>query len=137
MNNDQKVEMMVGKKVWAVIGATPNPEKISNKIYHTLKEHGYETYVVNPKYEEMDDGSKIYASLEDLPKVPDCVDFVVPPAVTMDNLNAMNPQVYPCIWLQPGTYNDDIVKFAEEKGFTVVHEGACVMAYLRINGSRC
>jgi predicted CoA-binding protein len=133
MNNNEKIETMVQKKVWAVVGATPNSEKVANKIYHTLKEYGYETYVVNPKYEEMDDGSKIYARLEDLPKVPDCVDFVVPPTITMSNLKEMNPEVYPCVWLQPGTYDDEVVKYAEEKGFQVVHEGACVMAYLRMN----
>ncbi len=134
MNNDQKVEMMVGKKVWAVIGATPNPEKVANRIYHTLKDYGYETYVVNPKYEEMDDGARIYGSLEDLPKVPDCVDFVVPKSVTMEHLSAMDPASYPNIWLQPGTYDDEVVMFAEEKGFTVVQEGACVMAYLHLKG---
>jgi len=131
MNNTEKMKEMVGKKVWAVVGATPNSDKVANRIYHCLKDNGYETYVVNPNYEKMDDGSQIYASLEDLPKVPDCVNFVVPPGVTMNNLQDMDPKVYPCIWLQPGTYDDEIVKFAEEKGFKTVHEGACVMAYLR------
>ncbi len=133
MDNKQKVESMVEKKVWAVVGAVPDPEKISNKIYHTLKEYGYETYVVNPKYEEMEDGTKIYPTIEDLPKVPDCVDFVVRPSITMENLHRMDPKVYANIWLQPGTYDEEVVKYAEEKGFTTVHEGACVMAYLRMN----
>ena len=133
MDNEQKVEMMAEKKIWAVIGATPDPKKISNQIYHTFKDYGYEVYGVNPKYEEMDDGSKIYSRLEDLPKTPEAVDFVVPPGVTMDHLQGMDPKIYPNIWLQPDTYNADIVKYAEEKGFTAVHEGACVMAYIRIN----
>lgn len=133
-NNQKKIETMLKKNVWAVVGATPNPEKVATKIYHTLKEYGYETYVVNPKYDKMDDGSRIYPSLKDLPKVPDCVDFVVPPVVTMSNLNEMDPEAYPYIWLQPGTYDDEVVKYAEEKGFQVVHEGACVMAYLHIHG---
>ena len=132
MNNAETMKEMIDKKVWAVVGATPNPDKVANRIYHCLKDNGYETYVVNPKYEEMDDGSKVYASLEDLPKAPDCVDFVVPPAVTMSNLQEMDPKDYPCVWLQPGTYDDGIAKFAEEKGFQTVHEGACVMAYLRM-----
>lgn len=132
MDNEKKMKEMLSKKIWAVIGATPNTEKTANRIYHTMKNCGYETYAVNPNYSEMDDGSKCYASLKDLPNRPDCVDFVIPPAVTKQNLEEMSPEDYPLIWLQPGTYNDEIVQFAEEKGFQVVHEGACAMAAVRL-----
>ena len=132
MDNETKMKKMADLKVWAVIGVTPNTDKISNQIYHTLLDHGYETYPINPKYEVLENGEPCYASLEALPKVPDCVDFVVPPPVTLKHLEAMDPAVYPNVWLQPGTYNEDIVAFAEAKGFTVVHEGACIMAYLRL-----
>lgn len=134
MDNEQKMNQMMKKKVWAVIGATPNPDKTSNHIYHTFLDNGYEAYAVNPKYDQMDDGRKCYASLEALPVKPDCVDFVVPPQVTLDHLKNMDPQVYPDIWLQPGTFNAEVVQFAEEKGFNVVHEGACTMAFLRTYG---
>lgn len=135
MDNAQKMKELMGKKVWAVIGATPNPEKTSNQIYKTFQDKGYEVYAVNPKYEEMDDGTKCYSSLEALPVRPDCVDFVVPPAVTLEHLQAMDPVTYPNIWLQPGTFNDEVVEYADKKGFKVVHEGACTMAYLKMHGS--
>jgi uncharacterized protein len=131
MDNKKKMNDMLKKKVWAVIGATPDTEKAANRIYHTLRSHGYETYAVNPNYHEMEDGSKCYSCIEDLPKVPDCIDFVVPPSVTLQSLEEMDPKVTPYIWLQPGTYDDEIVEFAENKGFKVVHEGACVMVSVR------
>jgi predicted CoA-binding protein len=132
MDNEKKMNEMLDKKVWAVIGATPNTEKTANRIYHTLRSHGYETYAVNPNYTEMDDGEKCYNSLEALPKKPECVDFVIPPAVTMKTLEGMDPNEYPLIWLQPGTYSDEVVEYAEKKGFRVVHEGACAMAAVRL-----
>ena len=132
MDNDKKMQEMLDKKVWAVIGATPNTEKTANRIYHTLINYGYETYPVNPNYTEMEDGTKCYSSLKDLPKVPDCVDFVIPPAVTLKTLEEMDPKTYPNIWLQPGTYNNEVVDYAESKGFNVVHEGACVMVAARL-----
>ena len=132
MDNDKKMQEMLDKKVWAVIGATPNTEKTANRIYHTLINYGYETYPVNPNYTEMEDGTKCYSSLKDLPKVPDCVDFVIPPAVTLKTLEEMDPKTYPNIWLQPGTYNKEVVDYAESKGFNVVHEGACVMVAARL-----
>jgi predicted CoA-binding protein len=118
MDNEKKMNEMLDKKVWAVIGATPNTEKTANRIYHTLRKFGYETYPVNPNYTEMDDGEKCYGSLEDLPKKPECVDFVIPPAVTMKTLEEMDPKAYPLIWLQPGTYNNEVVEYAEKKGCT-------------------
>ena len=132
MDNEQKMNEMLDKKVWAVIGATPNTEKTANHIYHTLKNYGYEAYAVNPNYTEMEDGAKCYSSLKDLPSVPECVDFVVPPKVTLKSLEDMDPAVYPNIWLQPGTYDEEIIKFAEDKGFNVVHEGACAMAAIHL-----
>jgi predicted CoA-binding protein len=132
MDNEKKMNEMLDKKVWAVIGATPNTEKTANRIYHTLRTFGYETYAVNPNYTEMDDGEKCYNSLEALPKKPECVDFVIPPAVTMKTLEGMDPNEYPLIWLQPGTYSDEVVEYAEKKGFRVVHEGACAMAAVRL-----
>ena len=132
MDNEKKMDEMLNKKVWAVIGATPNTEKTANRIFHTLRNHGYETYAVNPNYKEMEDGTRCYACLEDLPQKPDCVDFVIPPSVTLKSLEEMDPKEYPHIWLQPGTYDEEIVKFAEEKGFKVVHEGACAMAAVRL-----
>ncbi|NLY71644.1 MAG: CoA-binding protein [Clostridiales bacterium] len=134
MNNEEKMKHMMNKKVWAVVGASNNPEKVSNRIYHTLKSNGYETYAVNPSYDKMDDGCKCYPSIQELPKVPDCIDFVVPPHVTLKYLEKLDPQVTPNIWLQPGTYDDNVVKYAEDRGFTVVHEGACAMAYLNLHG---
>ena len=131
-NNTQKMNEMLNKKVWAVIGATPNQNKTANRIYHTLRSHGYETYAVNPNYTEMEDGSKCYASLDDLPKKAECVDFVIPPNVTLKSLEELDPELYPYVWLQPGTYDKEIVEFAEKKGFKVVHEGACAMAAVRL-----
>lgn len=132
MDNKKKMNEMLEKKVWAIVGATPNTEKIANRIYHTMKSKGYETYAVNPNYKQMEDGTTCYSCLEDLPQVPDCVDFVVPRTVTMKSLEEMDPQVHPFIWLQPGSYDKQIVEFAEKKGFKVVHEGACAMAAVKL-----
>ena len=96
-DNEKKVDEMLNKKVWAVVGATPNTEKTANRIYHTLKQYGYDTYAVNPNYSEMEDGSKCYSCLEDLPVSPDCVDFVIPPNVTLKSLEEMDPAKYPNI----------------------------------------
>ncbi len=125
------INEMLDKKVWAVVGATPNPHKTGNEIFKMLINEGYDVYAVNPNYEEIEPGIKCYHSLAELPKVPECVDFVVPPKVTLSNLETMDPKVMPYVWFQPGTYDDQVVRYAEDKGFKAVHELYCVMVELR------
>ncbi len=124
--NEKLMKEMLSKKTWAVIGATPNVDKIGYKIVKRLLAHEYEVYCINPNCEEIE-GLKCYKDIESLPVVPDCVDFVVPPNVTRKTIEKLDPQEIKYLWLQPGSYDEEIAKFAEEKGFNVVHEGACVM----------
>jgi predicted CoA-binding protein len=60
-------EMMLDRKVWAVVGANENPEKYGNMIYRKLRAKGYEVYPVNPNYETVE-GDKCYKDLSSLPK---------------------------------------------------------------------
>lgn len=125
------INEMLSKPRWAVVGVSPQPERVSNRIFHTLLERGYEVYAVNPKYDEIEPGVKCYSSLDDLPEVPDCVDFVVNPALTLRTLHQMNPQVMPYVWFQPGAYDQAVLAYATERGFRAVHQSHCVMAELQ------
>jgi predicted CoA-binding protein len=60
-------------KTIAVIGASANPQKASNRVASYLKEVGYKMIPVYPKGEEIL-GEKVYKSLSD---IPDSVDMVV------------------------------------------------------------
>ena len=117
---------MLGKKTWAVVGASPDVDKISNKIIKKLMGKGFEVIPVNPKYEEIE-GLKCYPNVNSIPLNIDCVDFVVPPALTMKAVENIDPKKIESLWMQPGSFNNEVVKTAEEKGFKVVHGGACVM----------
>ena len=55
---------------------TANEKKYGYKIWKKLLEHNYETYGVNPNYDEIQ-GHKIYSSLKELPKKVDVIDMVV------------------------------------------------------------
>ena len=69
-------ELMLEKKVWAVVGANQNPDKYGNMIYKKLKSKGYEVYAVNPLYDTVE-GDPCYKDLSSLPKLPDVIDMVV------------------------------------------------------------
>lgn len=121
-------EMMLGKKIWAVVGASDNPEKFGSRIYKKLKSRGYKVYPVNPNYEAID-GDKCYKNLAELPEAPEVIDMVVAPKHGLATIEEASKLGIKNIWLQPGTYNDEVMKLIADKGLTAVQ--ACVLVALR------
>lgn len=121
-------EMMLEKKVWAVVGANEEPSKYGNMIFKKLLLRGYRVYPVNPKYEIIE-GHKCYKDLESLPERPEVLDMVVSPKRGKPVLEEAAKLGIKYIWFQPGTYDDDLLKFAAEKGLIAVQ--ACVLVALR------
>ncbi|WP_024834292.1 CoA-binding protein [Ruminiclostridium josui] len=121
-------EQMLEKKVWAVVGANQDPEKYGNKIYKKLKNSGYEVYPVNPGYETVE-GDKCYKDLSSLPKKPEVIDMVVSPKIGKSVIEEAAKLGIKNIWLQPGTYNDELLKRINELELDTVM--ACVLVALR------
>jgi predicted CoA-binding protein len=118
---------MLKKKVWAVVGASTDPDRFGYKLYMKLKENGYKVYPVNPGYDEVD-GDKCYPSLSDLPELPDVIDMVVNPRIGRNIVEEAAQLGIKYIWLQPGTYNDELIKQIEEKNISYVKN--CVLVAL-------
>lgn len=121
-------EMMLEKKVWAVVGASGNKDKFGYKIYKKLKRYGYKVYPVNPNYESID-GDVCYKDLSALPEVPEVIDMVVAPKHGMATIEEAARLGVKNIWLQPGTYNDELMEKIREGGLNAVQ--ACVLVALR------
>jgi len=121
-------EEMLKKKAWAVVGVTNKKDRFGYKIFKKLLEHGYETYGVNPKYDEVD-GEKIYPSLKSIPRKVEVVDVVVPPKVTLGLLDEIKELGIEYVWFQPGTFDEEVVEKAERLGLkSLFYE--CVYAEL-------
>lgn len=119
------IKEFMAQKVFAVIGATDNPEKYGNQIVKNLKNRGYEVYPVNPKLEELE-GLQCYAGITDVPVKVDVVDFVVPPSVTEEILKQCKDLGLNRIWLQPGSESEKAINYCTENKMKVVHS-VCVM----------
>ena len=117
--------LMLSKKRWAVVGAHPDPDKYGFKIVHRLKTLGYQVFPINPTVTEVD-GLPCYASLEDLPIVPEVVDLVVNPRRGLDVLKTAADLGIRLIWSQPGTHNDALQARAFELDLCVLQD--CVLA---------
>ena len=121
-------ELMLELKKWAVIGANQNPEKFGNMIYNKLKRKGYTVYPVNPVYKDID-GDPCYASLADLPEIPEVLNMVVSPKRTKLFLQEAHKLGIKNIWLQPGTFDDEVLAMLKEFDMNAVQ--ACVLVATR------
>jgi predicted CoA-binding protein len=113
------------KNIFAVVGASRDPEKYGYQVYKDLKNAGYEVLAVNPNAEEIL-GDKCYPSLENLPVKPDVVDIVVPPKITEEVVKTCKGLEVTNVWMQPGSESEKAIKFCEQNDIDVVY-GVCVM----------
>lgn len=126
MHDDVK-QSMLKKKVWTVIGANNDSSKFGNIIYNRLKSEGYTVYPVNPMYETVE-GDKCYPDLASLPEKPEVLDMVVSPKRGRAFIEEAAALGIKNIWLQPGTYDQELLDLIEEKQLTAVR--ACVLVEL-------
>jgi predicted CoA-binding protein len=125
MNEELIKEFLNKKNIFAVVGASRDPQKYGFQVFKDLKNAGYEVYPVNPNADEIL-GYKCYSSLESLPVKPDVVDVVVPPKVTEVVVKTCKKLGITKVWMQPGSELEVALSFCKENGINVVY-GVCVM----------
>jgi predicted CoA-binding protein len=118
----------------AIVGASPNPARSSYFVGTYLQQSSdYRVYFVNPNADTIL-GKPAYASLADLPEVPDIVDVFRRgsdiPAV-IDEVVAIGA---PTIWVQLGIWNQDAAHYGEEKGLNVVMDRCIKIEHARFHG---
>lgn len=106
----------------AVLGASANPTRPSHDVYSYLVGTGdYQVYPVNPTITEID-GAPAYASLAELPVVPDLVDVFR----RVDELPSVLAEVLSLekrpktLWLQLGLRHEQVARDAAAAGLQVV-----------------
>lgn len=123
------IEEFINQRVWAVVGASKDPAKYGNQIFHDLREAGYTVYGVNPRGGDIE-GQKLYPTLSDLPERPAVVDIVVPPAVTEEIARQCAQLGLKRVWMQPGSESEAAIQLCQEHNIKVVHD-TCAMIQKR------
>ncbi len=119
----------------AIVGASKNPARASNFVatYLLSSSTDYRVYLVNPRETEIL-GQPVYASLDDLPEVPDIVDVFRKsddlPEVAADVI-AVGAKVF---WAQLGLWNGDAAKAAVDAGLEVVMDRCTKIEHARFAG---
>jgi len=130
----QRLRILNAAKSVAIVGASPNPARSSFFVGTYLQQSSdYRLYFVNPNATEIL-GQPAYASLEDLPEVPDIVVVFrrgsdIPGVV--DEVVASGAKT---IWVQLGIWNQDAAYYGEEQGLTVVMDRCIKVEHARFHG---
>jgi predicted CoA-binding protein len=99
----------------AVIGASSDRSKFSNKAIRAYVRQGWDVYPVNPKGGEVE-GLKVYTSLDEIPVKLDRVTVYVPPHVGITLLSAIARSQPSELWVNPGAESDELIEEARKLG---------------------
>ncbi|GJN69563.1 hypothetical protein PLICBS_003612 [Purpureocillium lilacinum] len=126
--------------LFAVVGASSNPAKFGHKVHAWYLDRGLNVTPINPGSPSVSVGGKDYATAPNLSALPEpkttSVSIITAPAVTLGVLEEAKKLGIPGIWLQPGTFDDAVLKSALADGAfeSVVygdggrgHDGWCVL----------
>ncbi|MCI9049885.1 MAG: CoA-binding protein [Coprobacillus sp.] len=109
---------------FAVIGVSQNTDKYGYKIFKRLRDRSYDVYGVSPIYDQVDN-IPLYSSLEDINGPIDVVVFVVNKKYAYDYIDEMTSLGIHYAWMQPHTYDDELLKHMKSVGITPIL--ACIL----------
>lgn len=118
----------------AIVGASANPSRASYFVAtYLLSSSPYEVYFVNPRADTIL-GRPAYASLADLPVVPDLVDVFRRDADLPGVAQEAADIGAKALWLQLGSWNEEAAAIAEAAGLDVVMDRCVKIEHARFHG---
>src|SRR5271154_896865 len=107
------------KPTVAIIGASADRNKYSNKSIHAHLRAGYDVYPVNPK-EETIEGLKCYKSIADVPVTLERISLYLPPAVGLKVLDDIAKKGCQEFWVNPGADSPELIEKAQALGLSPI-----------------
>ena len=130
----QRLALLGRTRSIAIVGASANPSRASFFVAtYLLSSSSYDVYLVNPHATEIL-GRPVYPSLDALPVVPDLVDVFrrhedLP--TVLDETLAVGAKA---LWLQLGSWHEDVARLAEAAGLDVVMDRCVKIEHARFHG---
>lgn len=128
MNNK---EVFLSASAFAVAGASQDRSKYGNKVFREIIGSGRTAYPLNPSASDVE-GYPAFASIADLPVVPESLSIVTPPRVTRQVIQQAIEAGVKNVWMQPGAEDSEGSQAAREAGLNVIDDGSCILVSLSI-----
>jgi len=118
------------KRTIAIIGASPNKERMSNKAVRAYLKKGYKVYPINPNYSYVE-GIKTHASITQLNIKPEIVSVYTNPELTRSLLSEIVKASPRKVYFNPGSIDKALI--AEIEKTKLKYERACSIMALGEN----
>jgi uncharacterized protein len=115
-------------KTIAVVGASDDPSRPSNRVMQYLIQCGYDVVPVNPSAQSVL-GRQCAASLSDVDRPIDIVDVFRRSSAAPGVAREAASIGAECLWLQEGVRSEEAREIAEEAGMTFI-EDRCIKKVL-------
>ncbi|MCW3060549.1 MAG: putative CoA-binding protein [Capsulimonas sp.] len=130
MNTIEEIDSILTSRVFAVAGASRNPEKYGSLVFHALKNDGKSVYPINPNAADIE-GVPCYPSITAAPADAEVAVFITPPAVTEAGIAEALARGITKFWMQPGAESANAIAQCEAAGASFVAGGPCIMVMLK------
>ncbi len=117
-------------KTIAIIGASPNKERMSNKAVRAYLKKGYKVYPINPNYSSVE-GIKTHASITQLNIKPEIVSVYTNPELTKSLLSEIVKTSPRKVYFNPGSTDKALIGEIEKT--KLKYERACSIMALGEN----
>ncbi|KAI7788525.1 binding domain-containing protein [Diaporthe eres] len=126
MSTEASLKTFFSSKKFAVVGASSNTAKFGHKIFAWYLHHDIQAIPINPAaptiaVPSLPDAAGKPAEIptvKSLSELPDpketSVSIITPPPVTLKVLEEAKKLGIPSVFLQPGTFDDEVLKFARD-----------------------
>ena len=102
-------------KTVAVIGASSDRTKFSNKAVRAFARQGYTVIPIHPRESEVE-GFRAYPSVLDVPGTIDMATIYLPPALGVKVVEEIATKGIADVWINPGADGPEVVARARELG---------------------
>ena len=135
--DDQITSILHATRRIALIGASPRPERHSNRVMAFMQQHGYRVIPVNPAYAGQTLlGETVAASLAEVPAPVDLVDiFRRPDALAetvADILAVAADKQIRVVWMQLGLADEALAEKVQSAGLAIVMDRCLKIEYGRL-----
>lgn len=120
-------------KTVAVVGASSDRSKYSNKAIRAYRDGGWRVYPVNPKGGTIE-GFSVYPTVNAIPDALDRVTLYLPPQLGVDVLDGIAAKRPGEFFVNPGAESDDLVDRARELGLDPIL--ACSIVEIGLSPAR-
>ncbi|KAI1177898.1 CoA binding domain-containing protein [Nemania sp. FL0916] len=119
MTTEASVRAFFSSPQFAVVGASSNPAKFGHKVLAWYQAHKLPVTPINPASATITTAYGEHPAVKSVLELENpeetSLSVITPAPITLEVLKEAKRAGIPAVWLQPGTFDDEVIKFAYGK----------------------